>query len=153
MVPTQQAAQAGSNNRAPQVAPDDNWRRRLDDPGDFVRLEIEVALARGVRVIPVLVDGARVPRRDQLPASLATLAARQAAELSHSRFSSDLKSLLNVLDRALVAMAGLAWQQLPVPPRPAAKAETASRDMVGAFLASITCFQDDDAGFPSLARN
>ena len=44
--------------------------RRLDDPGDFVRLEIEAALTRGVRVIPVLVDAAWMPRPDQLPACL-----------------------------------------------------------------------------------
>ena len=75
--------------------------RRLDNPGDFVRLEIEAALARGVRVIPVLVDGARMPRSDQLPASLAPLARRQAIELSHSRFSADLTGLLNVLDKEL----------------------------------------------------
>ena len=75
--------------------------RRLDDAGDFVRLEIEAALARGVRVIPVLVDGARMPRPDQLPASLAPLARRQAIALSHSRFSADLAGLLNVLDREL----------------------------------------------------
>jgi hypothetical protein len=57
-------------------------------PATFVRLEIEAALARSIRVIPVLVDGAPVPHPDQLPNSLATLARRQAAELSHSRFSS-----------------------------------------------------------------
>jgi hypothetical protein len=74
-------------------------RTRLDNPGDFVRLEIEAALTRGVRVIPVLVDGARMPRPDQLPASLALLARRQAIELSHTRFSTDLTGLLNVLDR------------------------------------------------------
>ena len=45
--------------------------RRLDDPGDFVRLEIEAALTRGVRVIPVLADAAWMPRPDQLPACLA----------------------------------------------------------------------------------
>jgi hypothetical protein len=50
-------------------------RRRLDDPGDFVRLEIEAALARQVRVIPVLVDGARMPRAEELPPSLAKLTA------------------------------------------------------------------------------
>src|SRR5215213_4899040 len=44
---------------------DEHGRRRLDDPGDFVRLEIEAALARNVRVIPVLVDGARMPRPDE----------------------------------------------------------------------------------------
>ena len=134
------------------VAADDNGRRRLDDPGDFVRLEIEAALARGVRVIPVLVDGARVPRPDQLPASLATLARRQAAELSHSRSSSDLTSLLNVLDRALAPVAPPDRQQLPSSTRPAAKAETAPRDTVSALPASITCFQDDDTGSSAGAK-
>jgi hypothetical protein len=75
--------------------------RRLDDPGDFVRLEIEAALARGVRVVPVLVGGAPMPRPDQLPTSLAGLARRQAIELSHARFSSDLAGLLKVLYRIL----------------------------------------------------
>jgi hypothetical protein len=51
-------------------------RRRLDDPDDIVRLEIEAALARDVRVIPILVDGAVMPGRDDLPESLAGLARR-----------------------------------------------------------------------------
>src|SRR5690348_2717538 len=76
-------------------------RRRLDNPDDFVRLEIEAALARGVRVIPVLVEGARMPRADELPASLAKLARRQALELSPSRFDFDTQRLLHVLDRTI----------------------------------------------------
>ena len=74
-------------------------QRRLDDPADFVRLEIEAAFARDVRVIPVLVDGARMPRIAELPTSLAQLARRQALELSPSRFGSDTARLLGVLDR------------------------------------------------------
>jgi hypothetical protein len=76
-------------------------RRRLDDPHDFVRLEIEAALTRNVRVIPILVEGAQMPRADQLPASLATLVRRQALELSPSRFDSDARRLLKVLDRTI----------------------------------------------------
>ena len=76
-------------------------RRRLDDPGDFVRLEIEAALARDVRVIPILVDEAQMPRADELPASLAKLARRQALELSPARFDFDTSRLLKVLDRTL----------------------------------------------------
>ncbi len=75
--------------------------RRLDNPGDFVRLEIEAALARNVRVIPILVEGARPPRADQLPASLAKLVRRQALELSPSRFNSEIGPLLRVLDMTL----------------------------------------------------
>jgi hypothetical protein len=49
---------------------DEEGKRRLDDPNDFVRLEIEAALQRGVLVIPILVRGAKMPRLGTcLPAS------------------------------------------------------------------------------------
>jgi hypothetical protein len=77
-------------------------RRRLNNPHDFVRLEIEAALTRKVRVIPILVDGASMPDAAELPKSLARLVRRQALELSPSRFASDTGRLLNVLERTLV---------------------------------------------------
>ena len=80
-------------------------RRRLDDPDDFVRLEIEAAFTRDVRVIPILVDRARMPRIAELPASLAQLARRQAVELSPNQFGSDTDRLLKVLDRQRKAQA------------------------------------------------
>jgi hypothetical protein len=64
---------------------DEHGRRRLNDPDDFLRLEIEAALTRNVRVIPILTDGARMPRADELPPSLVPLTRRQALELSPSR--------------------------------------------------------------------
>ena len=76
-------------------------RRRLDDPHDFVRLEIEAALRRNVRIVPILVAGANMPRTDELPAGLAGLVRRQALELSPSRFEYDLSRLLRVLERTL----------------------------------------------------
>jgi TIR domain/Kelch motif len=78
---------------------DEHGRRRLDDPDDFVRLEIEAALTRNVRVIPILVDGATMPRADELPPSLVRLVRRQALELSPARFDYDTSRLLKVLDR------------------------------------------------------
>ncbi len=63
--------------------------RRLDDPSDFVRIEIEAALKRNVPVIPVLVDRAAMPQAGDLPDSLKKLTRRQAIEISHSRFDSD----------------------------------------------------------------
>jgi hypothetical protein len=96
-------------------------RRRLEDPGDFVRLEIEAALTRGIRVIPVLVDGAQMPRTEDLPPSLAKLVRRQALELSPSRFDFDTGRLLRVLDSSLAeAQARPAGTEaaLPVPPAP-----------------------------------
>ncbi len=60
---------------------DATGKRRLDDSGDFVRLEVESALARNIRVIPVLVQDTPMPRAGELPASLARLARRNAIEL------------------------------------------------------------------------
>jgi hypothetical protein len=80
---------------------DSHGRRRLDDPDDFVRLEIEAALKRNVRIIPILVEGASMPRADELPAGLTGLVRRQALELSPSRFEYDTSRLLKVLDMTL----------------------------------------------------
>ncbi len=75
--------------------------RRIDDPNDFVRLEVATALARGVRVIPVLVGGARMPALAELPEDLKKLSRRQALELSHSRFDDDLTHLIGGLREIL----------------------------------------------------
>ena len=75
-----------SSERVGDSAADKDNRRRLDDPDDFVRIEIEAALKRGVRVIPVLIDGAAMPRASDLPDSLKKLVRRQYVEVSHSRF-------------------------------------------------------------------
>jgi hypothetical protein len=79
---------------------DPDGQRRLDKPDDFVRLEIEAALTRNVRVIPILIE-ARMPRVDELPASLAKLARRQALELNPDRFGLEAQRLLKTLDRTL----------------------------------------------------
>lgn len=75
--------------------------RRLDDPHDFVRIEIEAALQRDIRVIPVLINGARMPRPADLPDSLKPLVRRQAIEISHTRFDSDSERLTRAVQRAL----------------------------------------------------
>jgi TIR domain len=95
---------------------DAHGRRRLDNPDDFVRLEIEAALSRRVRVIPILVDGARMPRADELPDSLAALVRRQALELSPVRFDSDTSRLLKVLDRTLAEVRATQQDAASMPP-------------------------------------
>jgi len=80
---------------------DSSGRRRLDDPRDWVRVEIASALARGIRVIPVLIDEAEMPERHALPDDLARLAHLNAKLVSFTRFHADLDSLLRVLEKVL----------------------------------------------------
>ena len=72
-------------------------RRRLDDPTDFVRLETASALKRDIPVVPVLIRGAKMPRPDQLPDDVKDLAYRNAVELTHARWASDVQLLLRAL--------------------------------------------------------
>jgi hypothetical protein len=71
--------------------------RRLDNPNDFVRLEIGSALKRGTPVIPVLVHEARMPALDQLPDDLKDLRYRNSVELTHARWNSDVALLVAAL--------------------------------------------------------
>jgi hypothetical protein len=71
--------------------------RRLDDPNDFVRLEIGSALARDIAVIPVLVHEAKMPAPDQLPDNLKNLAFRNSVEITHARWNSDVQLLTQAL--------------------------------------------------------
>jgi TIR domain/WD domain, G-beta repeat len=80
---------------------DTHGRPRLDNPKDLVRVEIEAALTRHVRVIPILIEGARMPDPDQLPPSLAKLTDRHALELSPSHFESGTSQLLSVINSTL----------------------------------------------------
>jgi len=74
---------------------------KLDNPTDYVRVEIESALKRDIRVIPVLVDGASMPRPSDLPPSLHALARRNAVEIAHHRFAADCDDLARHIKRAL----------------------------------------------------
>lgn len=76
---------------------DESGRRRLDDPADFVRIETATALKRDIPVIPVLVQGAKMPKAEQLPQDLADLAYRNAAEITHARWDSDVQLLIKAL--------------------------------------------------------
>jgi TIR domain len=80
---------------------DEEGRRRLDHPDDWIRFEIGTALKRRVRVIPVLVDGAKMPRQQQLPTDLSDLARLNALEMSYDRYAYDISRLAGVIQRAL----------------------------------------------------
>jgi TIR domain-containing protein len=80
-------------------AKDQSGARRLDDPTDFVRLETASALKRDIPVVPVLVQGATMPRAEQLPDVLKELAYRNGVELTHARWDSDVDVLAKQLQR------------------------------------------------------
>jgi len=98
---------------------DESGRRRIDDPADWVVQEIRVALARDVRVIPVLVEGAAMPTPAQLPESLWSLVNRQALPAQPPRSPPRLPS----------AGTGRRWTPAPHPRRrPAFPARSPPRD-------------------------
>jgi tetratricopeptide (TPR) repeat protein len=81
---------------------DESGVRRLDNPDDFVTIEIAAALARGdIRVIPVLVDNARMPKADKLPDPIKPLARRNAIEVRNSQFRRDAEALAARMREAL----------------------------------------------------
>ena len=78
----------------------DGGARRIDDPGDFVRMEVAAGLKReGLRLIPVLVHGATMPSAESLPEDLRGLTRRNAFELSDLRWKDDVARLIEVLGR------------------------------------------------------
>jgi hypothetical protein len=82
------------------AASDATGARRLDNPEDFVRIEIESALKQNKRVVPVLVGEARMPCPKELPRSIRLLARRNAIRLTHERFHTDVQGLIEALQRA-----------------------------------------------------
>jgi hypothetical protein len=97
---------------------DASGRRRLDNPDDFVRLEVAAAIKRGARIIPVLVGGAAMPNASELPPELKSLTRFQALEISDSRWDHDLGRLVEILKkigkrpRALPMMAGIVFMAI-----------------------------------------
>jgi len=97
---------------------DSGGSRRLEDPDDFVGLEVRTALTRpDVVVIPVLVGGGRMPAREEVPPGLAELRRRQALELSEARWRYDVERLIATLEGPLPA------EPEPEPPTPKPRPE------------------------------
>lgn len=78
-------------------ASDGDDRRRLDDPLDFVRLEIAQALVRKIPIFPVLVDGAEMPRAVDLPDDLAPFSRKQATRLNYEGYRNQVTSLILII--------------------------------------------------------
>jgi hypothetical protein len=72
----------------------DGGRVRVAEPGDYVRAEVSAALQRSVLVLPVLVDGARMPQPDQLPDDIRAITSRNALPLRHESFDDDAENIV-----------------------------------------------------------
>jgi TIR domain len=82
-------------------AVDASGRARLESPGDYVRIEIQEALQRDIRVIPILVNGAPIPIDAELPPLMRSLTRRNGIEVSHASFNADVERLIRILERIL----------------------------------------------------
>ena len=70
---------------------------RLDEESDLVKTEIEEALTHNVRIVPVLVRGAKMPSAQDMPPSLKALAARNAVEVRSNKFRADMEVLMRAI--------------------------------------------------------
>jgi len=100
---------------------------RIFDTDDFVRQEVAVGLAKGLRVIPVLLDGAAMPEAAHLPPELVPLAGRNALALDNSRFAADMARLVREIRNALGEAA----------PAPAIRREFPTWWLAGAVLVAL----------------
>src|SRR5262249_25289693 len=94
-------------------ARDEHGNRRLDNPNDFVRIEIVAALQRSIPVIPLLLDGARIPTADELPENLKELSFRNGMEVRHASFQDDMSRLLRALKEEGVYLAEADTSEFP----------------------------------------
>ena len=97
--------------------PPESGRIRLDNPNDYVRIEVESALARGIPVIPLLVEGAALPPEERLPEKMKNLVYRQARVIGHDPdFRLHMDALINELERIFDACQPRPRAQEPVRP-------------------------------------
>ncbi|MGB7247685.1 MAG: SUMF1/EgtB/PvdO family nonheme iron enzyme [Phormidesmis sp.] len=112
---------------------DEAGRRRLDNPADWVRLEIETALQRKIRVIPILLEGVAMPTVSDLPEALQPLAYRNAVRVRHDPdFRTDIGRVLKVIQRHFDKLA--------------APASVPSRQVVRPVASSFQSFTQDLGG-------
>ena len=110
-------------------------KRRLDNPNDYLRLEVATALKNEhVVVIPVLVDRAGMPSTEDLPEDLGLLARRNAIELSDSRWDTDIERLVRAIEAICNDPALEEKERVEPPPRePGKSARAPSGDTSGGF--------------------
>ena len=101
---------------------DEKGNPRIHNEGDWVKKEISLALSRNIRVIPILVNGAKMPEASELPEELQELSLKHAQELSSSRWNYDVGELVKVLEKIIPArITEKAKSPQPILPKPQPK--------------------------------
>jgi|GEM_PF-3156259 len=95
---------------------DQSGKRRLDEPRDFVRLEVAIALRRAVTIIPILVEGATMPDASNLPEEIAPLTRHNALTMTESDFDYDVERLIHRLETVFGGPGDFIPQRSPVLP-------------------------------------
>lgn len=117
---------------------------RLENPEDFIRLEIATALNRNIRVIPVLVGGAVMPTSSELPEVLKMLTRRQAHELTDNRWDYDTEQLVKFIEKAGINRRQAAQPEITTPADPAQKmSKKAITSVVISTLILLSLVQGD----------
>jgi len=101
---------------------DDAGHRRLENPADWVRIEIRRALERDIRVIPVLIS-ATMPQETDVPGDLKSLLQRQALDLSDRHWRQDVELLAQALER----VPGIAKRVVPAEPSKQGSAQATTK--------------------------
>ena len=118
---------------------DEAGRPRLQNPGDFVRQEIETGLSSGIPVIPVLVEGATMPPVQALPASVAPLARLQAVNIRFDPdFTADARRLISAIERVDSTARGTAARPSASPATSAPPSRASKRGwLLGSLLVAL----------------
>jgi uncharacterized protein YecT (DUF1311 family) len=126
--------------------------RRLDDPADIVRVEIESALDQDKRVIPVLIGDIKMPAPEKLPESLRALTRRNAVQIRHERFRDDTARLTEALERAVQANS-ITGRIISSNPRVLLQGRTAVRFAIVVLALAIAVSAITALYFGPIARN
>ena len=128
-------------------ATDAYGRRRLENPDDSLRIELETALQRNITVIPILVQNAHMPEPQFLPPSLQMLAYRNAIQVRYDPdFNADMQHVFRAIETVIPALAGRAGATIPAQvntgiPRASYASLYTSPPSTGAVAASDTLWR------------
>jgi hypothetical protein len=115
-------------------ARDEAGNRRLDNQEDFVRIEIATALQRDIPVIPILFDGAKIPKADQLPTDLEDLTNRNGVNVRNATFHSDIAPLIRELEGLSKTASTSRAAERPKSSRKATLTSESIQLLIGTFL-------------------